>query len=356
MPDNSIYSTRALLGAMYDTDVSTPPSDYWLSLCFPQQINFDEEFVDFSKLTSQRKLAPLVVPTTQGKPMYSAAEERVQVKPAYVKPKDAVSASRVIKKVAGHGELNAQPAKSPQARYNLLVADILAEHRRGIMRRWEWLASEAVQHGRVTLVGEGYPETVVDFKRDPSHTISLTGAARWGQPGVSIIKDIESWKSRTRKAKFGGPTNRLTVGADAWDIMRNDSELREAMKTDYKPGAFNGLEMNLGVTEGLDVEWVGRVSGTTDIYVYSDYYQSEDGTMVEFMDPRDVVLTGPSINGIRCFGAIQDVGAGFQPLEIFPKMWPEQDPSATFIMSQSAPLMVPVNPNASLRARVTNDA
>lgn len=356
MPDNSIYSTRALLGAMYDPEVSLPPSNYWLSLCFPEQINFDTEFVDFARLTSQRKLAPLVVPTTQGKPMYSAAEERVQVKPAYVKPKDAVSASRVIKKVAGQGELNHQSNSTPQARYNLLVADILSEHRRGIERRWEWLASEAIQHGKVTLKGEGYPETVVDFKRDPSHTISLTGAARWGQPGVSIIKDIEAWKQKTRKAKYGGPTNRLTVGTDAWDIMRNDSELREAMKTDYKPDSFNGLTMNLGVVEGLDVEWVGRVNGTTDIYVYSDYYQAEDGSMVEFMDPRDVVLTGPAIGGVRCFGAIQDTASNFQPLEIFPKMWPEQDPSATFIMSQSAPLMVPVRPNASLRARVTNDA
>ena len=116
MPNDSIFSTRALLGAYYDREVTTPPSNYWLSLCFPSQINFDTEYVDFSRLTSQRKLAPLVVPTTQGKPMYSAAEERVQVKPAYVKPKDAVSASRVIKKVAGLGELSFSSNMSPQAR------------------------------------------------------------------------------------------------------------------------------------------------------------------------------------------------------------------------------------------------
>ena len=355
MPNDSIFSTRALLGAYYDREVTTPPSNYWLSLCFPSQINFDTEYVDFSRLTSQRKLAPLVVPTTQGKPMYSAAEERVQVKPAYVKPKDAVSASRVIKKVAGLGELSFSSNMSPQARYNLLVADILNEHRRGVERRWEWLASEAIQNGTVTLVGDAYPETVIDFKRAGNHTLSLTGGNRWGEAGVSILENIEAWRARTRMAKYGGVTNRITVGTEAWEVMRQDDEIRELLKVDYRP-SNNGMALNLGLMEGLEVEYVGRLSGTLDVYVYSDYYEQDDGTQVPFMDARDIVLTGPNVQGIRCFGAIQDVEAAFVATPVWPKMWNEKDPSATFIMTQSAPLMVPINPNATLRARVLNDA
>jgi hypothetical protein len=64
------------------------------------------------------------------------------------------------------------------------------------------------------------------------------------------------------------------------------------------------------------------------------------------------VLTGPSVRGVRCFGAIQDFDANLQALAMFPKMWRSDDPSATFIMTQSAPLMVPVNPNNTFRARV----
>ncbi len=352
--DNSIYSTRALLGAFYDKEVTTPPSNYWLNLCFPQEITFETEYVDFSRLTSQRKLAPLVVPTTQGKPMYSAAEERVQVKPAYVKPKDAVSASRVIKKAAGLGELTFTSNMTPQARYNLLVADILNEHRRGIERRWEWLASEAIQHGKVTLEGDAYPKTVVDFKRAAGHTVSLTGAARWGQAGVSILENVEAWRKTVRQAKYGGVTNRITVGTDAWEVMRQDPEIRELLKVDYRP-SNNGMGLNLGLMEGLEVEYVGRLSGTLDVYVYSDYYEQADGTQVPFMDSRDIVLTSPSVQGIRCFGAIQDVEAEFAQARVWPKMWNEKDPSATFIMTQSAPLMVPVNANATFRARVLND-
>lgn len=346
--DNQIYDTATLMGVMREMQ---PPSNYWLSLCFGQQINFTDEYVDFSKITNNRKLAPLVVPTAQGKPIYSAAEKAFRVKPAYVKPKDPVTASRMIKRAAGLGEINIGPALTPQARYNAIVGDIMREHREAIERRWEWMAANAIIYGEVTLEDEAYPTTVVDFQRNSDHDITLGASARWGDTGVSIMGNVETWRTRVRNAKFGGPTNRLTIGTAVWEVMRQDEEIRDLLKVDFRP-SNNGLSLNLGIREGLDAEFVGRLSGTLDVWVYSDYYEDPDGTNVPFMDSRDVVLTGPNVRGVRCFGAIQDIAAQFQSVEIFSKMWPEQDPSATFIMNQSAPLMVPVNPNNTLRARV----
>lgn len=355
MINHQIYDTATLLGVLRDDEMMLPPSNYWLSLCFPTVMNFTDEYIDFSKITENRKLAPLVVPTAQGKPIYSAAERLTRVKPAYVKPKDPVSASRMIKRAAGLGELAAPVAQSPQQRYNAIVADIMRQHRRSIERRWEWMAAQAVIYGEVILEDEAYPRTVVDFERDPTHTVNLTGAARWGETGVSIIRDIEGWRTRARRAKFGGPTNRLTIGANVWDVMREDEEVRELLNQNLKAQS-GGMDLNLGIREGMDVEFVGRLSGTLDVYVYSDFYQEPDGTMVPFMSADDVVLTGPGVQGVRAFGAIQDKAANWQALSIFPKMWDEQDPSATFVMNQSAPLMVPVNPNNTLRATVLNAA
>lgn len=354
MINHQIYDTATLLGVLRDNDMMLPPSNYWLSLCFPSTVTFDDEYIDFSKIAENRKLAPLVVPTAQGKPIYSAAERLTRVKPAYVKPKDPVSASRMIKRAAGMGELAPGVASmTPAQRYNAIVADIMRQHRRAIERRWEWLAAQAIIYGEVVLEDEAYPRTVVNFERNADHTVNLTGAARWGQSGVSILRDIEAWRTRVRKAKFGGPTNRLTIGANVWDVMREDAEIRELLNTDLK-AQNNGLNLNLGIREGLDVEFVGKLSGTLDVYVYSDYYQEPDGTMTEFLSPDDVVLTGPGVQGVRAFGAIQDKAAGWQALAIFPKMWDEHDPSATFVMNQSAPLMVPVNPNNTFRATVLN--
>lgn len=345
---NNIYDTSTLLGTMRHME---SPSNYWLGLCFGTTMQFDTEEIDFSKIQENRKIAPLVVPTAQGVPIYSAAEERASVKPAYVKPKDAVSASRVIRRAAGFGELNSSQPMSPQQRYQAIVADILRQHREAIERRWEWMASEAIQDGAVTLEDENYPRKVVDFQRDAGHTVTLTVGNRWGDSGVSIIGLLETWKKTMRRAKHGGVPNRITVGTDVWDVMRADAELRELLNADYR-AQNNGMNMNLGVMDGLDVEYVGKISGTMEVYVYSDYYELADGSVTDFMSAKDIVMTGPNVSGVRCFGAIQDVEAGFQPLAIFPKMWNQNDPSATFVMSQSAPLMVPINPNATFKATV----
>lgn len=346
---NNIYDTTTLLGVMRQME---PTSDYWLSNYFGTTVQFETEEIDFNKIQENRKIAPLVVPTAQGVPIYSAAEQRVTLKPAYIKPKDPVSASRVIRRVAGFGELNNTAPMSPQQRYMAIVADILRQHREAIERRWEWMASEAIQHGTVTLEDDKYPRKVVDFERDAGHTVTLGSNNRWGDAGVSILGLLESWKVMMRRAKFGGVCNRVTLGVTAWEAMRDDQEIRDLLKTDYNPGTRNNMDLNLGVREGPEVEWVGRINGTTDVYVYSDYYEDEAGNVVDFMDPRDAVLTSPSVQGVRCFGAIQDVKAGFAPLAIFPKMWNAEDPSATFVMNQSAPIMVPLQPNATMRARV----
>ena len=329
--DNTLYTTRQLIGMYYDPDITDPVPNYWLQF-FPGQINFDTEYVDFGRLHGQRKMAPLVVPTTQGKPMYSAAEERVQVKPAYVKPKDAVSATRVIKKLAGQGEMNYDTNRDPRARYALLVADILNTHRRGIERRWEWMAAGAVQNGQVILEDDGYPRTIVDFKRAGAHTVSLSGASQWGQVGVNALTSLWGWRNIMRTAKWGGAATRATMGTRAWEVFSADPAMMATLKTDVQPGTYNN-QFNLGGLQGdVPAEWVGRINGTLDVYVYSDSYEAPDGTDVPLMDPRDVVLTSSNIQGVRCFGAIQDVAAQWQPVEVFTKMWNQEDPSATFIL------------------------
>ncbi len=344
-----IYDTASLLVAMRKFE--EVPS-YWLDLGFPNTINFDDEWIDFSKISENRKLAPLVVPTSQGKPMYNAAETVFRVKPAYLKPKDAVSASHMLRRRAGlsGGELLQPRALTPDQRYQAVVGDIQRQHREGIERFWEWMASKAIQDAAITLEDEAYPKTVVDFKRDANHTVTLVGAARWSETTSTVIEDIEDWIKLMMDAKFGGPCNRMTVGPEVWKAMRSHADVRDLLNLDLRN--TSGTVFDLGPVSGLRVQRVGRINGAIEVFVYSDFYQLPDGTVVPMLDTRDVILTGPNIEGTKCFGAILDIGAQFQPLAIFPKMWTQEDPSATQVMSQSAPLMVPVNPNNTLKARV----
>lgn len=341
----TLYDTNTLLGVMRQT---APVPNYWLDLCFPRQVNFTDEFIDFEKLVDNRKLAPLVVPTSQGKPIYNEASAVTRLKPAYVKPKDPVNPNRMIQRRPGE-LLPGTGNQGPASRYNAVVADIQRTHRESIERRWEWLAARAIIDGKVTLVDDAYPERVVDFQRNAANTISLSGTSVWGGSAGDIIGNLEAWRTQMRKQPFGGPTNRMTVGADVWDVMRKDTNLLKQLATDVRGTDGN---FRTGIREGLEVEYMGMLSGTLDVYVYSDYYQDKSGAAVDFMSSKDVVLTGPGVSGVRAFGAILDNTANFQALPIFPKMWSENDPPVVYCMAQSAPLMVPVNPNCTLKATV----
>lgn len=343
----SLYDTSALLGLYRQVEA---PSTYFRDLLFPQVVTFDDEYIDFQKIREGRKLAPLVVPTAQGRAIYSEASELTRLKPAYVKPKDAVSPGRVIKRRPGES-LFAPNTLSPQARYNALVGDILRQHRETIDRREEWLAAKAIIDGRVTLEGPDFPTTIVDYKRDPTHTVTLAGAQAWNDPSFagSRLADIQTWVNRVRRAKFGGPVNRLTVGAGVLEYLLEDDDVQKQLDLQTRG---TSADLNTGLRSGEYIEYIGKLGPNLELWVNSDWFEDTDGSAKPFLEEGDVVLSGPSVMGVRCFGAILDEQAGFNALPVFPKMWRNEDPAATFVMSQSAPLPVPVNPNNTLKATV----
>lgn len=346
-----LYDTDALLGLYREVP---PASTYWRDLCFGTTVTFEDEYIDFEKIRKGRKLAPLVVPTAQGRPIYTDASTVTRFKPAYVKPKDAVSPGRVIRRRPGES-LFGPNQLSPQARYNAIIGDILTDHRDAIERRWEWLAARAIIDGQVTLAAEDYPTVVVDFKRASNHNVNLTGSARWSQSGVDHLADIQTWVDRVRRAPFGGPVSRLTVGANVLPVLLNSQSVKNQLDLNTRG---TNADLNTGPRSGEYVEYIGRLGPNLELWVNSDFYELPDGSgnTEPFLHPDEVVLTGPNVMGVMCFGAILDNQSNFSAMPVFPKMWSNQDPAATFVMSQSAPLAVPVNPNNTLRARVLNAA
>src|SRR5690625_1088361 len=203
----TLYDTSALLGLFRQLEA---PCTCFRDLLCPQWWTIDDEYIYFEKIREGRKLAPLVVPTAQGRPVYSEASRLTRLKPAYLKPKDPVSPGRAIKRRPGEN-LFAANNLSPQQRFNAIIGDILRTHRETIERREEWMAARAVIDGQVTLEGPEFPTTVVEFQRDPSHTVVLTGDQAWNSPTFtrSVMDDIQTWINRVRRADFGGPVNRM---------------------------------------------------------------------------------------------------------------------------------------------------
>ena len=342
------YDTDALLGVYRELE---PISEFWLQF-FPGAYNSLVERIEWNKITNYRHLAPMVVPTAQGRPTWKAEEDIYAVQPGYLKPKDAVTAANMLRRRAGLGELGGASALSPQERFDASVAGIIQKHRSDIERRWEWMAAEAVLNGKITLEDDGYPRAEVDFGRASNHTVTLAGNSRWSVANVDIPGVVNGWVNRMASATFGGAPNVMIVGTEAWDAMSTNSLVERLLDRDIKNTSTT--EFDLGVGNGEKVQLKGYLSRNLPVWVYSDYYQLADGTNTVYMDSRDVVLVGPNLQGVKAFGAILDKEAEFRAEPVFVKMWDDNDPSATIVMSQSAPLMVPVNPNASFRARVVS--
>lgn len=60
-----------------------------------------------------------------------------------------------------------------------------------------------------------------------------------------------------------------------------------------------------------------------------------------------VIFASRQIEGYQAHGAILDPEADYVAAEFWPKDWIEKDPAQEFVMTQSAPLVIPARPNAS---------
>ncbi len=229
----------------------------------------------------------------------------------------------------------------------------MAVEKKQIENRWEWMAARAVIDGKVTVTGEDYPTVTVDFGRDPSLTGTMLTTTRWGLLSADPLADLELYRARVQRLS-GTTINKIIFGVSAWAKFAANPKVQKLLSTLYRG---SGSNFNRAIAAGTPVEYRGQVSGEggigqLDLYTYSDFYREvnpETGvyTEIQMMDPNYVVGLGDGVNGCRCFGAIMDADAQLAALPMFPKTWKSQDPSVQYTMTQSAPLMVPRQPNAS---------
>jgi hypothetical protein len=356
-----IYSPTQLYRVMFD-ERTVAPTSFFLDNFFPNSFLSTQEEILFDKIEGTRKIAPFMLPNEQGKPIYKREGERIQsFKPAYTKPKDSVKPSEML--AMQPGELaTRQNLMSPAARYNAEVQRIAEYHRNAIMRLWDYMGAKAILDGQLTInyqtdAGVGKSVTL-DFDRASGHTVTKGVGARWGDSGVSIFDDLQSWIDTVANAQFGGSVANVILGSQAAtafmaDVNESGGSLNGKLDTNYR--GSEEINFNRGIIRSdpiSNIAYLGTLGSGIRVWRYTGSFQNNDGSYTQIMDPRDALLVAPGVDGVKAFGAILDQGAGLNPADIFTKMWDQQDPSARFIMSQSAPLMIPANPNCTLKARV----
>ncbi|KQP11162.1 hypothetical protein ASF28_08955 [Methylobacterium sp. Leaf99] len=338
-----VYDTHTLARVM-DERIDTP-STFLLDLFFGTTQNFDTETIDFDLIKTGRKLAPFVHPDASAKPTNSGGYITKSFKPANVKLLEVVKPGRAMKRMAGErysGDM------SPVERMDAVMVDVLAAQERAVLYRLEWMAAQALRFGKVKVEGEDYPSQTVDYERDESLSVNLTGAARWGETGVKPLDSIETWAQAVQD-KCGIAPGMVVLGGGAWKLARQDDDFRKVL--DVRRQATGNVE--LGPIKPDDVtraRYVGAI-GDFEFWVYQQSFEQAAGASERFIDDNNVIMGSPAIEGVRAFGAIQDVGS-LVPQEIFRKVYDTENPSRRNAYSESAPLVVPSRVNASFCAKV----
>lgn len=328
-------------------EIKERPAPFLLNTFFNREKVFNTRSIEFDVVEGARRLAPFVSPLVAGKPMRREGYKTMQLAPAYIKPTDLVVPSEGFVRRAGEAYGGTM---SPQARFDMLVADVLDQHRQMIENRLEWMAAQALVNGGITISGDDYPTVFVDFNRDASLDIALVGAAQWPAATATPLDDIEAAALTVRRVSKGAVVTDLVMDGQAWSALRKHPEIRDLIDTNYRQGvssvdAAPRNDLNRGIS-------VGNLGGRFNLWVYDAYYNDETGAEQPFLPPYTVLGMSSAIEGWQYYGAIIDLDANIEPRKIFSKSERKFNPSGLEVVTQSAPLVAPRRPNAMFKLTV----
>lgn len=332
------------------------PKTYWLDTYFNDFYFSDNKLIAIEKLKKGKRVrAPMVLPASYGRPIYSESNAVQMVQPGYIKIFDTITVDDTSTGTIGEKKtyISSRSGRSRRELVEEKRADIIVQHNAAVVQRLEDMAAQTVINGFIILKYEGAPDQRVDFGRDPELTRVLAPGAQWTEEGSSPIETIQDGMDLIREKK-GGAVSRITFGLAAWKAARRHAEFKDLMDKRY---AGSDVSLARGLIASDEVQMVGTIN-MVPVFVYSDYYEVKVGNEVErvdMMDPRDIVLTTSKIDGVRCYGYIDDDRANNESLAIFMvQTLPDQQTGKSGILTQSAPITIPREINGSCRIRVVS--
>lgn len=341
----NVYDTMTLLGLVESLD---RPRRFIIDKFFNAGVvNFQTAEIMFDKISSSRKIAPYVSPVVAGRPMALPTSTSPSFKPAYVKPKAVITPGDQL--FRRPGEAIGAGTLSPADRFAQAVVREIENQDRQISRREELMGIEIMRTGKVIVESPEFPKMEVNFARPNGHTVALTSGDRWGESGVSPLKNLGTWATAVH-ANSGTHPGQVVMDPLAAELFLADSNLAQIL--DNRRQADGTMQFAGAVTgaQGSEAIRLGAI-GQFEIWQYQQTYQDDAGATQKMMPDYTVLMGSADIEGHMCYGAIQDLQA-LRALDRFPKLWEQDDPSVAMLMTQSAPLPVPLRVESSFCATV----
>lgn len=346
LSNTAIYDTNVLVQLVPNLKIA---QNFLLDRFFPNLVTSDTEYVSIDVDIGKRRMAPFCSPLVEGKMVESRRYQTNTFKPAYIKDKRAPDLRKPVRRMMGErigGELSA--AEREMANLQFEMTDQIDM----LNRRLEWMAAQALLSGTVTITGDGFPTTLVDFGRDAALTKALTGTDMWDNASnpKNPTEYIEEWQNLILK-KSGGVCNDIVFTVTPWNYFLRDDKVRQAI---WYPGSGQGNSVNIGSEIQRGAIFKGNW-GQYRLWVYNDWYVDDATGQEKPMIPDGtIILGGQDLMGTRAFGSILDPEFAYGAMAYAPKSWTQKDPAQRFLMMQSSPIVIPSRVNACLAATVTN--
>jgi hypothetical protein len=343
-----IYDTNALIQVVPNLK---RPQKFLLDKFFPNIVMSDTEFVSIDVDVGKRRMSPFVSPLVEGKLVEQRRYQTNVFKPAYIKDKRSPDLRKPVRRMIGErigGDLTGAEREAANIEFEMTDQIDMID------RRLEWMATQALIGGNVTISGEGFPSVVVDFGRDAALTIALTSTGLWSPTNIANgtanpSSNIEQWGHLMLK-KSGGVATDLVFTTTAWENFILDPVVKAAIW--YPGNGGNGNAINVGAQIQRGAQYKGHW-GQYELWVYNDWYVDDNNIEQPMIPDGGLVMCGPDLMGTRAFGQIMDPAFSYASLPYAPKTWVENDPAQRFIMMQSSPIVIPSRVNASFFAQVS---
>lgn len=339
-----IYDTNVLIEVVPTLKVA---QNWLLDRYFPNVVTSETEFVSIDVEVGLRRMSPFVSPLVEGKLVEQRRMQTNVFKPPYIKDKRAPDLLRPIRRMIGERIGGGQMTAGDRRMANIMYE--MADQVDMLNRRLEWMAAQALISGTVLVVGDGFLNTLVDFGRSSALTIALSGALMWdsGSGSATPVLNITDWAGIVMKNSGAVPTD-IIFTTTPWYWFTRDQAVRDAIW--FPRGGDANIQ--LGATPALGAAYMGRW-GSYDLWLYNDWYIDDSNVEQRMIPDGTIILTGQQMMGTRAFASIIDPKFNYAALPYAPKTWDVEDPAQTFVMMQSAPIVIPARVNAALAATVT---
>lgn len=312
------------------------------------KIIFDEVYEDY------RGVAKFVAPNVIASVNQNKTYEVKSFRPAYAKEKDVIEAWSDTLQARTAGE-EIGGSLDPKTRAMRMRSKQLRMHRIKMENLFELMCFQAFASGSLTFGGDAnYPKSTISYFRYPSLTVTTLGAKAWTAANVNPLESIAEMVDKVYELSQE-EVDTIIMGRTAWRNFYNYFTAKERQRLLDRNIRGSDLTINLlWVGDVRGVEMVARFTSlngqTIEIYVDNRSYLDTNNRATRYVSDNEIIgFSSGGFKGVQAFGAIKDADAGWMATRMFHKEFRQDEPSADFLLTQSAPLPIVLNPNTVFR-------